>query len=125
MVRHADGPFDFAIRFRIARSRILDQLGNIFCLKKGDLMIAYEDFIPQQTSGPGFFSSAEYQSFDEALRAANAFVADRDVKVLNVETVVLPNVWDMSEEGTTDASIRTSGDMASTWHQFIRVWYTR
>lgn len=88
-------------------------------------MIAYEDFIPQQTSGPGFFSSAEYQSFDEALRAANAFVAGRELKVLNVETVVLPNVWNTSEEGTTDASIRTSGDMASTWHQFIRVWYTR
>lgn len=86
-------------------------------------MLAYEDFIPQQTSGPGFFSSAEYQSFDEALQAANSFVADRNLKVLNVETVVLPNVWRTSEEGTTDTSIRTSGDMSSTWHQFIRVWY--
>lgn len=88
-------------------------------------MFDYEDFIPQQTSGPGFFSSAEYESFDEALTAANSFVASRDLKVLNVETVVLPNVWDTSEEGTTDASIRTSGDISSTWHQFIRVWYER
>jgi len=84
-------------------------------------MIAYEDFIPQQTSGPGFFTSAQYESFDEALKAANSFVVGRELNVLNVETVVLPNVW--NEEGTTDASIRTSGDVSSTWHQFIRVWY--
>jgi hypothetical protein len=88
-------------------------------------MLAYEDFIPQQTSGPGFFTSAQYESFDEALKAANSFVAGRDLKVLNVETVVLPNVWEKSEDGTTDASIITWGEMTSTWHQFIRVWYER
>jgi len=85
--------------------------------------IAYEDFIPQQISGPGFFSSAQYESFNEALKAANSFMVGREQKVLNVETVVLPNVWD--EEGTTDVSIDTSGKTYSTWHQFIRVWYTR
>jgi len=86
-------------------------------------LIAYEDFIPQQISGPGFFSSAQYESFNEALKAANSFMVGREQKVLNVETVVLPNVWD--EEGTTDVSIDTSGKTYSTWHQFIRVWYTR
>jgi hypothetical protein len=88
-------------------------------------MIGYKDFIPQQTAGPGFFSSAQYESFDAAVRSANAFVSGQSVKVLNVETVVLPNVWDTSEDGTTDPSIRTSGDVSSTWHQFIRVWYER
>jgi hypothetical protein len=88
-------------------------------------MIDYRDFIPKKTSGPGFFSSAQYQSFDAAVLAANAFVDGHSGKILNVETVVLPNVRDTSEDGTTDVSIRTSGDMASTWHQFIRVWYER
>tara|TARA_R110002072_G_scaffold302615_2_gene486861 strand:- start:4083 stop:4424 length:342 start_codon:yes stop_codon:yes gene_type:complete len=92
---------------------------------KEKLLIAYRDFIPQQTVGRGFFSAAEYESFDAALRAANTFVETQSVKMLNVETVVLPNVWDSAEEGTTDASIRTSGDISSTWHQFIRVWYER
>ncbi|NQV25810.1 MAG: hypothetical protein HQ518_15740 [Rhodopirellula sp.] len=86
-------------------------------------MIAYRDFVPHQTSGPGFFSNAKYESFDAALRAANDFVVQQSLTVLNIETVVLPNVWDTSEEGTTDVSIRTSGEMSSTWHQFIRVWY--
>ena len=88
-------------------------------------MIAYRDFIPRQTEEPGFFSDARYESFDAALRAASTFVADGSLKVLNIETVVLPNVWDTAEEGTRDVSIRTSGDVASTWHQFIRVWYER
>lgn len=86
-------------------------------------MIAYADFIPRQTSEPGFFRNAEYESFNAALDAANEFIDSRSLKVINVETVVLPNVWDTAEEGTTDASIRTSGDVSSTWHQFVRVWY--
>ncbi|MDA0282840.1 MAG: hypothetical protein O3B13_04965 [Planctomycetota bacterium] len=88
-------------------------------------MIDCRDFIPKQTSGPGFFSSAQYQSFDAAVLAANAFADGQSGRILNVETVVLPNVWDTSEGGTTDVSIRTSGDVSSTWHQFIRVWYER
>ena len=41
--------------------------------------------------------------------------------IVTVETVVLPNLWD--EEGSEDPEITTSGDMMSTWHQFVRVWY--
>lgn len=88
-------------------------------------MIDYKDFIPRQTAGPGFFSSAEYQTFDAAVLAANKFVDTQSVRVLNIETVVLPNVWAPGEDGTTDPSIRTSGDFPATWHQFVRVWYER
>ncbi len=88
-------------------------------------MFDYKDFIPQQTTGPGFFSAAQYQTFDEAVQAANRFADDQSARILNVETVVLPNVWDPAEDGTTDPSIRTSGDFPATWHQFIRVWFER
>ena len=51
-------------------------------------------------------------------------IIDRSVvDVVNVETVVLPNIWSQYEEGTTDPALHTSGDMASQWNQFIRVWY--
>lgn len=86
-------------------------------------MIAYADFVPRQTSGGGMFRAAEYDSFDAALRAANNFVSKQSVRVLNIETVVLPNMWNAQEEGTADASLRTSGEYSTTWHQFIRVWY--
>jgi hypothetical protein len=68
-------------------------------------MIAKADFVPRQATGPGFFREAEYESFAAALHAANEFVSSRSLKVLNVETVVLPNVWDAAEQGTTDPSI--------------------
>ena len=43
--------------------------------------------------------------------------------VLNVETVVLPNIWSPYEEGSADVALGTSGEMPSHWHQFIRCWY--
>ncbi len=88
-------------------------------------MIDYKDFIPKQTAGAGFFSAAEYQTFDAAVLAANKFADGQSARILNIETVVLPNVWGPGEDGTTDPSIRTSGDFPATWHQFIRVWYER
>ncbi|MFT4559657.1 MAG: hypothetical protein ACI92S_005049 [Planctomycetaceae bacterium] len=123
MVRAANGSSELAVRFPVRPYLDSQSTPQQLSSEKGDNVIAYEDFIPQQTSGPGFFTSAEYESFDEALKAANSFVVGRELNVLNVETVVLPNVW--NEEGTTDASIRTSGDVSATWHQFIRVWYKR
>jgi hypothetical protein len=43
--------------------------------------------------------------------------------VLNVETVVLPNIWSRFEEGSRDPALGISGDSPSHWHQFIRVWF--
>jgi hypothetical protein len=88
-------------------------------------MVDYRDFIPRQTDGPGLFSAATYESFDAALLAANAFIDDNPVKVLNVETVVLPNLWEAYEAGTTVPSITTVRDRSATRHQFIRIWHER
>lgn len=86
-------------------------------------MIGFADFVPRVLEGAGFFTSATFESFEAALDAANAWVAQHDVRVVNVETVVLPNMWESGEEGTQDVDLATSGDMYSQWHQFIRVWY--
>lgn len=86
-------------------------------------MIGYADFVPRMTTSPGFLKAAKYESFDAALAAANHWVAENSIRVTNFETVVLPNVWHPHEEGTTDASLRTSGEHSTFWHQFIRVWY--
>jgi hypothetical protein len=90
-------------------------------------MIAYRDFVPQQTEprrlaflGP---TAGSYESLAMALAAANEWLAQDRVQVLNVETVVLPNVWEREEEGTADLALRTRGDVSSYWHQFIRIWY--
>ena len=59
------------------------------------------------------------------MAGANEWIAENGVDVVNIETVVLPEIWEKDEEGTTDVDIRTSGECSSYWHQFIRVWYKR
>ena len=86
-------------------------------------MIKFRDFVPKMLSQPGLFKEGEYESMDDAVNAANLWVKENELKVIQFETVVLPNIWRRYEDGSTDVSLGTSGDMVSHWHQFIRVWY--
>ncbi len=86
-------------------------------------MLQFRDFLPKMLSPGGFLQAAEFDSFEDAAAAAGRWAANRGVRIINVETVVLPNLHAHYEEGSTDASIHTSGDMASAWNQFVRVWF--
>ncbi len=86
-------------------------------------MLRYHDFIPLRTAPPGFLTPAEYEPLAAALADANEWIKENDIRVLNVETVVLPNIWSRHEEGTQDPALGTSGDSPSFWYQVIRVWY--
>jgi hypothetical protein len=86
-------------------------------------MLCYQDFVPKMTKPAAFLSPAEHESFDAALALANQWIKENDIKVVSVETVVLPNIWSRYEEGSRDTSLGTSGESPSFWHQFIRVWY--
>ena len=85
--------------------------------------LKYIDFVPQRVKAPGLFVEGSYQSFDEAVEAANQWLNEHPVRCVQIETVVLPNLWNDWEEGTKDGSISTSGDSPSRWHQFLRIWY--
>lgn len=81
-------------------------------------MIQFEDFLPE-VKDRGFFST-EYETLHDTLQRVNQWIADGERKLINIETVLLPNV----EDGTsTTTQIRTSGKASSYWHQVIRVWY--
>ena len=86
-------------------------------------MLKYKDFVPKQIAAPGFFEAGEHETFDDAVVAANDWMASNNIRLVNIETVVLPNIWSKWEEGSADASIGTSGDSPSRWHQFLRCWY--
>ena len=86
-------------------------------------MIGYRDFLPRQLKAPGFFKTAEYENFNAAVTAANDWLQRSGLQVINIETVVLPNLYNPGEEGSGDAQLRTSGEMSSHWYQFLRVWY--
>ena len=91
-------------------------------------MIAYRDFAPRQLSAPNRITAqlslsvqGEHETLGVALDAANAWINEERIELLNFETVVLPNIWEPSETGTDDPSLRTG--TTPQWHQFIRVWY--
>ena len=86
-------------------------------------MLRYQDFVPKMTKPAAFLSPAEHESFDAALAAANHWIKENEIRVVTVETVVLPNIWSRWEEGSKDVALGSSGDMVSHWHQFIRVWF--
>ena len=86
-------------------------------------MLQYKDFVPKMLAEPGLFKLGEYETLAEALEEANRWIEQSSVQVINVETVVLPNIWTRWEEGTEDVALGTSGEMKSHWHQFIRCWF--
>ncbi len=86
-------------------------------------MLKYKDFVPKMLSEPGIFKAGDYETFDEAVTAANQWIAASNVSLINIETVVLPNIWSRWEEGSNDASLGTSSESPSRWHQFLRCWY--
>jgi hypothetical protein len=86
-------------------------------------MITYKDFVPKRSAQDITTKGVEYETFDAAVTAANEWMQQQSAKILNVETVVLPNIYRMRERGTTDADLRAAEDDDTNWHQFVRVWY--
>jgi len=84
-------------------------------------MYLFQDFFPTVTKR-GFFTTS-FEPLRAAMFRANEWVDKYGVNVINIETVVLPNLHARGEGGSEDPSLRTSGEMQSQWHQFIRVWY--
>jgi hypothetical protein len=83
------------------------------------MAIGYKDFFPTMLKS-GFFSN-DYEPLSATVARANLWLRESAVRVLNVETVVLPNV--KNEEKASEVGIRTSGEMSSYWFQIVRVWY--
>lgn len=81
--------------------------------------IAYRDFFPEILQS-GFFSD-EHETLPTTVARANEWIARSDIAVINVETVVLPNIGRV--EDASEVGIRTSGDFNSYWYQVVRVWY--
>ena len=85
-------------------------------------MFNYRDFWPRQLKRGGLVKKAQWQPFEMAMKKANAWVKKEGVKVINIETVVLPNVWE-SDLGPEDAKFNTYTDSECIWYQVVRVWY--
>ena len=83
--------------------------------------IVYRDFLPQETPRGGLFGGVDFSSFDSCVAAMNLWVEQNPVTVLPVETVTLPNIHSIAEDGSTDTELHASSH--TVWYQFVRLWY--
>jgi len=82
------------------------------------MTLQYKDFSPSAVEHKVF--STEYESFSEVVALANEWIRDSGVTVLNVETVVLPN---LQEAKNTAQVMKTTGQSGCCLFQVLRVWY--
>jgi hypothetical protein len=79
--------------------------------RKGTTMISFRDFVPEVTDKGGLFKPPTLEQLSGGLARANDWVASNKVRVLNIETVVLPNIHSPGEAGSGDSQLHTSGEM--------------
>lgn len=82
-------------------------------------VIAYKDFVPRISEPGGMLRRPTFWPLDDAVAAANAWIARERVDVFNVETVLLP---DAEAPGRTLQSC--GGQIYNAW-RVVRVWYRR
>ena len=93
-------------------------------------MIQFKDFAPRITDRGPFGGPSEYESFSEVVSAANQWIENTTIQVINVETVVLPDRIEGTSDGvygvtTSNAfyPVMISQGLAINYFQCVRVWY--
>ncbi len=88
--------------------------------------LKFKDFVPKQVKPSAFLTPAVYASMEDTLLELDQWViAHPDYRIINIETVVLPNIHKAAEKGSTDPELKISQSdgIVARWHQFFRVWY--
>lgn len=88
-------------------------------------LLKFKDFVPGQRGKKSVWTSRrQTEPLRYALEDANAWIIQHpNVEIINVETVVLPNMHTDREEGSVDSDLMIVGGASATWHQFFRIWY--
>jgi len=89
------------------------------------MSIKFIDFVPEQIRPPKLFSEASYSSLEECRIKMDEWVRKNDPEIIQIETVILPNIHNKREEGSDDVELKTYelDGHSNRWHQFFRLWY--
>ena len=85
-------------------------------------MIGFADFVPRLIEEGGVFHREQRALVQEAVDRATQWISQNKVRVLNIETVTMPNIFAAGEQSPQDSSVAVWD--YHRWYQFIRVWYT-
>ena len=85
-------------------------------------MIGFRDFVPKMLKSTSYFFSpaVEYESLESAVTAAGEWIDQSGIKVLQIETVVLPDLD--KNTGSNDPALEPAR-ATSTFYQFVRIWF--
>ncbi|OYV04893.1 MAG: hypothetical protein CFE26_14465 [Verrucomicrobiales bacterium VVV1] len=83
------------------------------------MALGYKDFFPILLESGVF--KRKFEDLATTLGRANKWLATSGLKIVNVETLLLPNV--SLEAGASITCLYTGGETSSSWIQVIRVWY--
>lgn len=88
-------------------------------------LLKFKDFVPGQRGKKSVWTNRkETEPLNYALQDANEWILQHpEIEILNVETVVLPNIHSTKEEGSEDPDLLIIGGTSVAWHQFFRIWY--
>lgn len=84
--------------------------------------IAYRDFLPQEIQRGGLFGGVDFSDFQSCVAAMNHWLEQNPVNIVHVETVTLPNMYNVYEDGSSDTELHATGH--TVWYQFVRLWYS-
>lgn len=82
-------------------------------------MVNFRDFVPPQEQ-LGLLGQPSLTTVESAVSAANHWIDAFGIEVLNVETLLLPNVRE--DAATIEAELTSEG--RTYWYQVVRVWFT-
>lgn len=84
-------------------------------------MIQFIDFVPDIKKN--FLVANDIESLESTMRRMNEWIRrNESYEIINIETVVLPNMHGRSEEGSEDPELYFT-EYRPAWYQFLRVWY--
>jgi hypothetical protein len=84
--------------------------------------IAYRDFLPQETKRSGLFGGVDFSDFNSCVVDMNHWLESNPVQILHVESVTLPNIHNVYEDGSSDTELHATAH--TVWYQFVRLWYS-
>ena len=87
------------------------------------MTIRFKDFVPEDITS-GFAITRKYETAEDVVTRANAWVSQSGVSIMNVETVVMPKVLLSSGTSGTSVAIDVGSAIMSQWVQVVRVWYS-
>jgi hypothetical protein len=83
--------------------------------------ISYRDFLPQESRRGGLFGGVDFSDFNSCVVDMNQWLEHNPVHIVHVETVTLPNIHKVYEDGSSDTELHADGH--TIWYQFVRLWY--